>query len=255
MIPLPTSKTTVTVDLNQMFILLYGPPKIGKSTFAASFPNTLFLATEPGHKFLEIFKTDVNSWQDMIDTANMLLSEKHDYKTLVIDTADNLFKFCEDYVCKEQGIEHPADLGWGKGWSFLRAEFQRVMLALANHGFGLVFISHQIEREIKGRVITYTKTTSTLAEGARKVIMPIVDIIALMSKELIKDPKTGAPIDDQRVLIMSGDYTIDAGSRGSSKAHFPEKVYLPSIRDAQGNIIDVVSGYECLVKAIKAVNK
>ena len=46
--PLPTAKTPAKRSLSDVSILLYGPSKIGKSTFASQAPNAIFIATEPG---------------------------------------------------------------------------------------------------------------------------------------------------------------------------------------------------------------
>ena len=38
-IALPTTRATPTLDLSTKTTLIYGPPKIGKSTFASMFPD------------------------------------------------------------------------------------------------------------------------------------------------------------------------------------------------------------------------
>ena len=51
--PLPTAKTPPKRSLSDVSILLYGPSKIGKSTFASQAPDAIFLATEPGLNALD----------------------------------------------------------------------------------------------------------------------------------------------------------------------------------------------------------
>jgi len=48
-------------------------------------------------------------------------------KTIVLDTVDNAYKMCSDYVCKKFKIEHESDLGYGKGYALINNEFQRVI--------------------------------------------------------------------------------------------------------------------------------
>jgi hypothetical protein len=57
-ITLPTKPERGEVDWTRKKTLLYGPPKVGKSTLIAELDpeNTLFLATEPGHDHLEYGK-------------------------------------------------------------------------------------------------------------------------------------------------------------------------------------------------------
>ena len=56
---LPTQKTKIEKDFSKMNTLIYGLPKVGKSTFCSGYPKGLFLATEKGHSQLEIFKVDI----------------------------------------------------------------------------------------------------------------------------------------------------------------------------------------------------
>ena len=47
-VTLPTTKTKPTTDLAKQSILLYGVPKLGKSSFASQFPEARFFECEPG---------------------------------------------------------------------------------------------------------------------------------------------------------------------------------------------------------------
>ncbi len=47
---LPTQKTPPQVDLANQTIVVYGPVKIGKSSFCAMSDSALFLATEAGDR-------------------------------------------------------------------------------------------------------------------------------------------------------------------------------------------------------------
>ena len=121
---LPTKKTTPSEDPMQYSILLYGSTKAGKSTFASKAPGAIFLATEPGLNALSVFKVDISSWPEMLSACKELSEQKHEFKTVVIDTIDNAYEFCLEHVCKGLKIEHPADLEYGKGWSAVNLEFK-----------------------------------------------------------------------------------------------------------------------------------
>ncbi len=241
---LPKEKTTAIKSLDKFTMLLFGQPKIGKTTLASHFPDTIFLATEPGHRFLELWKLDIKSWDDFLEAGALIINSQ--YKTVVIDTVDNLFKLCEDFCCKKWDIEHPGDLGYGKGWSILKSEFQRAMLKFVGSGLNFLFISHQKEQEVKSRVIAYTKITNTLTESARKVLLPIVDIIAYLGTESVKD-KDGNIINEEHVLITKAGPSLEVGARGNPSYKFPEKIIIPDPAKA--------NGYEAIIQAIKQVNK
>ena len=60
--PSPTAKTPPKCSLSDVSILLYGPSKIGKSTFASQAPDAIFLATEPGLNALEVYQQPIRNW-------------------------------------------------------------------------------------------------------------------------------------------------------------------------------------------------
>jgi RecA-family ATPase len=67
--PLPTTKTPPKRSLSDVSILLYGPSKIGKSTFASQAPDAIFLATEPGLNALEVYQHPITSWPEFLEVC------------------------------------------------------------------------------------------------------------------------------------------------------------------------------------------
>ena len=62
MIKLPTEIQEPTFDIDHLSMLIYGQPKIGKSTFCSRFEHALFMATEPGLNYLKTKNVRVNDW-------------------------------------------------------------------------------------------------------------------------------------------------------------------------------------------------
>lgn len=53
----------VSRDLSGYITLIYGPPKIGKTTFGSKMPKPLLLAAEKGYSAIPgIMAVDVTSW-------------------------------------------------------------------------------------------------------------------------------------------------------------------------------------------------
>ena len=123
---LPKTKTKPKNLLSDLTALVFGPSKIGKSTWCSKAESALFLATEPGLNALEVFQSPITCWDDLLQACAEIAEGKHDFKTIVIDTVDNAYKMCADYVCKKFKIEHESDLGYGKGYALINNEFQRV---------------------------------------------------------------------------------------------------------------------------------
>jgi len=219
---LPEKKTKPGAE--QLTYLIYGPNKIGKSELASKFPEPLFLITEPGLNFIEAFKVEIDSWDTFLDVCGELTTDTR-FKTLVFDVADDLALYCMYYVCEKFGMDHPSDEGYGKGWSFVKNEFTRVMKKLSLQGRGLVFISHATEREIETRTKKYTRTMASLGSGSRNIIYGLVDIIAYIGY----NPENPA----ERKIYLRGSSNIDCGSRAKQ---------IPEVIDF---------GYEALMAAVK----
>lgn len=228
---LPAEKTSPTLDLATAKVLLYGPPKVGKTTLAAGLnpDNTVFLATEAGYGGLSVFKVDIRSWDDFRKVYAELAEAGHTYKTVVVDTVDMLFQLCLDAACSELGVKHPADAEWGKGWQAVADKWRLGVGLLASLGMGVWFISHAKPVEIEQRVGKRTVTVPTVAPKARDFLMGFVDYIFF---ETIDATAEGEP----RVLRTRPSLDYEAGQR----LPLPDPIALPAedparpLREAMG---------------------
>ena len=67
-------------------VILYGPEGIGKSTFAAGAPSPFFLKGDNGVNRLNVHGLKPETWQDLLSAVRLFLNEKHEYKTLALDS-------------------------------------------------------------------------------------------------------------------------------------------------------------------------
>jgi len=200
---LPKNKSKPKSNISDYSILLYGREKIGKTTLCSQFPNSLFLMCEPGGKSLSIYQIPIHSWKDMIEAIKLLESDTR-FDTIVVDTADIAFKYCEERVCEKLAISHPSEEEWGKGWGAVKDEFTRVMSRIQKLGKGVIFTSHSEEKEIrKTSGQSSDRTQPTLSKQGRRVLEPMVDLWAYY---------TYTP-DGSRSLVVEGSANISAGSR------------------------------------------
>ena len=223
--PLPTKRSEKEKNYLKKTYLIYGSPKAGKTTITSQFGDdqdnrVLFFATEPGHKFQEIYMwqkeieqlgeestyESPTTWADFKECCRELVTEQHKFSCLVVDTADILFKWCGEHVCREHGIEHESDLGFGKGYALIREEFMKPINYLAQKGMGLIFVSHEQEREkqVGPRKISYTDTT--LPGTAKKVLHGLCDYIFYF----------GVTEDGSRYIRTKGTENVNAGDRGGT---------------------------------------
>ena len=203
---LPKEKTAPKENLGDFVFLLYGPPKIGKSTLASKFDKPLFLATEAGLNSLESYQVPVATWEDFLQACKAIAKENHDFKTIVIDTVDNLYKACSEHVKKKNNIQHESDLDWGKGWQLVADEFTRAITKLSLLPYGLVMISHSEYIEIKTRTATITKAVPTLQKRARETVLKMSDII-LYAESIVTDKG------ETRIMRTKPSENCEAGDR------------------------------------------
>ncbi|MEA3211702.1 MAG: hypothetical protein QOE70_4759 [Chthoniobacter sp.] len=126
--------------------VIFGPEGIGKSTLAAQFPAPVFIDTEGGTHHLDVDRLPApKSWADVTAAVQALASEAHEFKSLVIDTADWLEKLLVDHVCKQANKTSIEDFGYGKGYVVLAEEFAKFLASLEpllRRGMHVLLLAH-----------------------------------------------------------------------------------------------------------------
>ena len=211
----------VSRDLSGYITFIYGPPKIGKTTFGSKMPSALLLAAERGYNSLPgVMAVDVTSWGDMKQILRELKKPevKEKFKSLVVDTADLMSEYCQKYICSQLGIENIGDGGWStNGWSKYKKEFEDVFRTLAQLGYSIVFLSHDKETTIKPQNgPEYQQIGSSMQSSALAIIENMSDIIAYAHT------KVDATGNSRVVLTLrSPDNSIRCGCRFK---YMPEEI-------------------------------
>tara|TARA_E500000081_G_C5993016_1_gene287682 strand:- start:7 stop:762 length:756 start_codon:yes stop_codon:yes gene_type:complete len=133
---------------------LFGEGGMGKTTLAAMFPKPVFIRTEDGTASLagndnvSLFPL-ATSTQDVLDAIEALATQKHDHKTLVIDSITQLGTMIEAEIVaadpKAKSINQ-AGGGYGAGYSTAAEKHRQIRdwagsLAYEK-GLNIVFIGH-----------------------------------------------------------------------------------------------------------------
>ena len=177
---LPSKRTEITTDMAVHPIVVYGPPKIGKSTFVSEAGDILFVDTENGLASLEVYKVLTPDWKTFLLTCKAYAEEKHQFRFMAIDTIDKLHRMCVDHVMTVNDIAHPSDLKWGKGWDLVKTEFLRPLIKINAMGKGLVMVSHSKNIEVETRTKNITKTVPTLLPSMWEQVASFASIILFM---------------------------------------------------------------------------
>lgn len=153
----------VSKDLSGYITYVYGRPKTGKTTLATQMNSSLLLAFEPGYHALPgVIAQDITSWGEMKQVYRELKKPevKATFNAVIVDTIDIAAERCKKYICQQNGIEDLGDLGYGKGWSKFKEEFNDIFRGLTQLGYAVFFIGHDKE-------VTITDPST----GAEKIII------------------------------------------------------------------------------------
>lgn len=134
-------------------VVCYGPEGIGKSTFAARFPEPVFIDTEGSTKEMDVARTpDPTSWTMLMEQIEYIRAHPALCKTLVIDTIDWAEQMCVKHICdlhQKRGIE---DFGYGNGYVYTKEEFGRFLNKLSevvDTGINVVLNAHAQMRKFE----------------------------------------------------------------------------------------------------------
>jgi hypothetical protein len=178
-------------------VLLYGPEGIGKTTFGASAPAPIFLGTEGGFGLLDVPRFPApENWRDVGD-ALRTLTEAHEYKTLVLDSADWLEPLCWAEVCKLAAKRSIEEIGFGKGyvealglWRSMLSQLER----LTERGMNVVILAHgRISRFNNPEGADYDRWTLKVHEKAAGLLKEWCDCVLFANYGgVLVDKKDGA---------------------------------------------------------------
>ena len=231
----------ISRDLKGKFLLIYGQPKTGKSTFGSQLPRSLFMNFEQGTNALAgIRSVPILRWTDAKKVLTQLRKPqaKEMYDSIVVDTASIAWQLCEKYVCQREGVDSIRDIGWGQGWNMLKTEFSEFWREITLLGFGILFIAHSKDkptemRDEEGEAIT--AVCPDLPNNAYTIINSIVDIIGYLQVQMNPDGTS------ERYLYTRSTPTIFAGSRYQYLA--------PKIKFGYNELVDAIG--DAIDKAVE----
>lgn len=127
-------------------VTIYGPEGIGKSSFAAQFPNPIFIDTEGSTTEMNVDRLPKpTSWEMLRQQVEWVKQQAVQFGTLVIDTIDWAEMLCVSSICAKHGKNGIEDFGYGNGYVYVKEEFGRFLNLLSDvvdAGIHVVLAAH-----------------------------------------------------------------------------------------------------------------
>lgn len=235
--------------------VMYGPEGVGKSSLAADAPNPIFFDVDDGSAGLDVtrykFRDDDAgghvplSYAEVIAALEDLENNEHDYKTLVIDTADRLEALMWKHILKREsqpsalnksGKEFHSieEFGYGKGYQLAVDEWRELCRRLdalrSKRGMTIVILAHTQIRTFKNpEGEDYDRYSLRINEKAGGFLREWADTTGFACFEeggskLDPDAKAKGYSTGRRLLKLVRTATYDAKTRLA----LPEEVELAS---------------------------
>ena len=207
-------------------VVIYGPEGIGKSTFAAQFPDPVFIDTEGSTDNMDVARMDKpTSWTMLKNEIAFIKANSDACKTLVIDTIDWAEQLAVSYVCSQHQKNGIEDFGWGKGYTYVQEEIGRLLNSLSelvDIGINVVLTAHaQIKKfeqpdemgaydryELKLGQKTSSKTAPLVKEWADMVLFANYKTLVMTTDDGKKKAQGG-----ERVIYTNHRPAWDAKNR------------------------------------------
>ena len=190
------------ITQNPAILLLYGAPKVGKTTMLAKLKDCLIIDTENGARMVEGHIYDVNSKDELIEMYRGA-EAGHTFKYFALDTIDKLIEWTEHGVKTEFQVDAIADLAYGKGFGLVRERVLNNVRKLQTLCGNLIVIGH--------------RKTASAVENSNAVDPESLDISGKLKNMLMAMSDAVGYVyrndDDNLMVSFKSGKALEAGSR------------------------------------------
>lgn len=214
-------------------VVVYGPEGIGKTTFAAAFPEALFIDTEGSTNLMNVARTQKpTSWTMLLQMIKSVAQNPNICKTLVIDTIDWAEQLCVAHICSVGDKKSIEDFGYGKGYVLAREEIGKMLNLLQDvidAGVNIVLTAHaQIRKfEQPNEVGSYDRYELKLGQKTSSTTSALVkewaDIVLFANYKVhvVEIDKKKKSQGGSRVMYTTHHASWDAKNRHSLPPELP----------------------------------
>lgn len=211
--------SVINKSLSGKTILLAGAPKIGKSEWCASSPNTLIFDLENGYNAHPgVYKVSITKWSDIKLYLQQLKREemKEKFHNIAFDTISVAWDLCTQYICAQNGVNKIGEIPYGAGYKARDDEFANTLRSFIMLDYGLILTCHIKETTIGTKDdMDIIALRPDLDKRCLPIVNSLVDVIGVIQQTWDEEGNS------QRWLLTKATPTITAGSRW---AHLAPKI-------------------------------
>jgi hypothetical protein len=149
-------------------MIIYGPPKIGKTTVLSQLDDCLIIDLEDGSDMIDALKVKAHSLRDLQTIGTEIMKQGKPYKYIAIDTISKLEEWCEEegkkiYMKTPMGknfeTKNPGmsilSLPNGAGYLYLRMAYKKWIDKLNKLADHIILVGHLKDKmlEKKGKEV------------------------------------------------------------------------------------------------------
>jgi len=212
LLELPKVMHEPNIDImpKKLGMIIFGPAKVGKTTFASEFPNSLIIEAEPnGADYCKCKKMDVMSLNE-VRAIYKLLEKDTEIETVIIDSLDKIASWIELEVCEKIGISNIMETKkserFGSQWGVYKKDILNLIDKFLELDKKIIFLSHTKKTETDGHGGILNPKTINIYGSAAVEILAKVDNIGYMFCQKVEGKV-------KHFLSFEGGLNVEAGGR------------------------------------------
>jgi len=197
---------------SDLSMIVFGPPKVGKTTFGASFPKSVLLECEQGGaQYVKGRVMEINSLEELREAYDLIKANPGYCETVIIDTLDRVVQWIEADICKSMGIQSIGESKkgekYGAQWGLYAERVLGLLAGWKLLGKRVVFLAHTKKAEMDGNgLVINPKTINLYGQTAGRVIAIVDNVGHLYTRE-------GGDGKPERILSFAPSVNVEAGAR------------------------------------------
>ena len=196
-------------------MIIYGPPKIGKTTVLSQLDNCLIIDLEEGSDMVDALKIKVKNLKDLADVGREIIKQKKPYKYVAIDTISKLEEWCEEeakqiYMKTPMGKnfeqKNPGmsvlSLPNGAGYLYLRMAYKKWVDRLNMLADHIILVGHLKDKMLEKKGKEVAVKDLDLTGKIKQITCANADAVGYIYRE-----------EDKTMISFDSMSDITAGSR------------------------------------------